>query len=111
MKVNSTNDKKRMVLKGHSVLTDDEEINKRLEELKYLKVSPREEEVNKQLLFRAERLYEELLGDDRIAIERHINVFEDALDSKDKMLIERKREEFKEYMNMVENENNIFIYC
>jgi molecular chaperone HscC len=108
--VNSTKEKTRVVFRGSTLCYDAEEIEKRLEELSYLKISPREEEENKHVLFHAERLYEELLGDDRINIERYINDFEEALDSKDKMNIEHKREELKNFMKMIENENEIFLY-
>ncbi|MBE5935981.1 MAG: molecular chaperone HscC [Lachnospiraceae bacterium] len=110
IKVNSTKEKTRVVFKGNSLCYSQEEIEKRLEELSYLKISPRDEEKNKHILFRAERLYEELLGDDRIKIERYISDLEDALDMKDKLLIERKREELKNFMTLIEEENDIFLY-
>ena len=108
--VNSTKEKTRVVFKGNSECYSQEEIEKRLEELSYLKISPRDEEKNKHVLFRAERLYEELLGEDRLKIERYISELEDALDTKDKGLIERKREDLRHFMSVIEEENDIFLY-
>lgn len=104
IKVNSTNDKKKMILKRDSLDYTDEEIEQRLEALSYLKISPREEEENKQLLFKGESLYEELLGDVRKQIEKHLTKFEEALDSRDAQLIREEREDFKEFLNMIEED-------
>ena len=57
----------------------DEEIQKRMEELAYLKIQPRDYEENRLVLLRAERMYEEALGDRRKKLDRYINAFEAAL--------------------------------
>lgn len=62
----------------------DEEITKRLEELSYLKISPRDQEENKLLLLRGERCYEESTGQKRTIIERCMREFEIALDSRER---------------------------
>lgn len=59
-------------------MTDDE-IQKRMEELSYLKIQPRDLEENRLVLLRAERMYEEALGDRRKELDRYITVFEAAL--------------------------------
>ena len=46
----------------------DEEIEARLKELAYLKIHPRDQEENKLVLLRMERLYEESLGQDRAVL-------------------------------------------
>ena len=76
----------------------DEEIAKRMEELAYLKIPPREQEKNKLLLVRGERLYEENFGDDRMVIEQYIRRFEMALNSQDPVRIDEAREEFREFL-------------
>lgn len=109
VKVNSTNDKKTVVLKRDSTDMSDEEIEERLKSLQYLKISPREEEENKQLLFKGESMYEEMLGDTRLKIEKHLVKFEEALDSRNRDIIEREREEFRDFLNSIEkNEELIF---
>lgn len=109
VKVNSTNDKKKIVLKRDNGDMTDEEIEERLQALSYLKISPREEEENKQLLFKGESLYEETLGDTRANIEKHLARFEDALDSRDKGIIEREREDFRQFLNMIEKNEELIL--
>lgn len=101
IKVNSTKDKKKMILKRDSLDYTDEEIEQRLEALSYLKLSPRDEEQNKQLLFKGESLYEESLGDTRKQIEKHLMKFEEALDTRDPQLIREEREDFKEFLSII----------
>ena len=109
VKVNSTNDKKTIVLKSDSTDMSDEEVEERLKALQYLKISPREEEENKQLLFKGESLYEEMLGDTRLKIEKYLNKFEEALDTRNRDIIEREREEFRDFLNSIEkNEELMF---
>ena len=87
----------------------DEEVEERLKALQYLKISPREEEENKQLLFKGESLYEEMLGDTRLKIEKYLNKFEEALDTRNRDIIEREREEFRDFLNSIEkNEELMF---
>ena len=50
-----------------------------MEELAYLKVQPRDYEENRLVLLRAERMYEESLGDRRKKLDRYITAFEAAL--------------------------------
>ena len=109
VKVNSTNDKKRIVLKRDSTDMSDEEIEERLKSLQYLKISPREEEENKQLLFKGESLYEETLGDTRLKVEKYLVRFEEALDSRNREVIEREREEFREFLNMIEKNEELML--
>src|SRR5690606_38158277 len=76
----STGEKKRAVIQQNSGsnLTD-KEIEARLEELKDIKIHPRDREENRLLLARGERLYEELLGDERRQISILIQQFEQVL--------------------------------
>lgn len=76
----------------------DEEIAARMEELAYLKIPPREQEENKLLLLRGERLYEENLGEDRRVIERALQRFEMALNTQDPARIEAARTDFREFL-------------
>ena len=77
----------------------DEEIQKRMEELSYLKIPPREQEANNYLLMAADNLYEELIGDDRITLEFAIRTFENALESRDDEQIAEAYTELTELMN------------
>ena len=87
----STGKKVRQIIKGQYTEMTDEEIEERFKELSYLKIHPRDQEENKLVLLRCERLYEESLGMDREVIEDHVRKFELALSSQDKRMIEKER--------------------
>ena len=70
--------------------------------LSYLKIHPRDREENKYLLLRGERVYEESIGDDRFFTEAAIRKFQLALDSYDNAGIERAREEFRRFLEHME---------
>ncbi len=103
-RVISTDKKYRKIIKGQYTEMTDEEIEERFKELAYLKVPPREQEANKLILLRAERLYEEALGIDREVLENEVRKFELALGSQDKRIIEKEREKLKEFLDKWENE-------
>lgn len=84
VKVVSTGKVKKQIIKGKYNTMTDEEIKNRLEELSYLKISPRDQEENKLLLLRGERCYEESTGQRRTVIERCMRDFETALDSRER---------------------------
>lgn len=92
----STQEMTRKIIKGEEVQMTDEEIEERFRELSFLKIHPRDQEENKLLLLKCERLYEESLGDKRMAIELELRKFEAALDTRDNGKIETAREELKE---------------
>lgn len=98
VKVISTGQKKRIVLKKDDVQMTDEEIDARFAELAALKIHPREEEENKLLIFQGERLYEECTGDMRRAIDHELNAFEEVLDRQDRQEIEEARAHFREFL-------------
>lgn len=75
----STGSKQKMIIKGEENQMTDEEIRKRMEELAYLKIQPRDYEENRLVLTRAERMYEEALGDRRKKLDLYIIAFETAL--------------------------------
>ena len=82
----------------------EEEIEKRFEELSYLKIPPREEEENKQLIFRAERMYSECLGKIRADIDHMLTEFEMLLDTYDKKKIQEGRKRLKRFLDEIEME-------
>lgn len=75
----STGVKQKLIIKGEENQMTDEEIQKRMEELAYLKIQPRDYEENRLVLTRAERMYEESLGDRRKKLDYYITAFETAL--------------------------------
>lgn len=93
VKVVSTGLMQKMIIKGQDNQMTDEEIKKRMEELAYLKIQPRDYEENRLVLLRAERMYEEALGDRRKKLDRYITAFEAALKKGDHDEIRDTREE------------------
>ncbi|MCI8606675.1 MAG: molecular chaperone HscC [Hungatella sp.] len=102
VKVTSTEQVMKKVFLGRDVDMSQEEIEERLKTLSYLKIHPRDREENKYLLLRGERVYEESLGDDRLFVERAIRKFEQALNTYDQGIIEEAKEEFKKFLEMME---------
>ena len=72
--------RKRMVIVQNPGLMTQREIEKRLRTLSKLKIHPRDREENRVLLARAERFYEEHLGEVRRAIGMEIARFESVMD-------------------------------
>ena len=101
----STGVKKTMVIEKNPGHMSKEEVQERLEELKEIKIHPREKEENKHLIARGERLYEESIGLARTYIAQGISDFEDALDKQDEREISRAYEELKKLLNEIEGEH------
>lgn len=95
VKVISTGEVKKQIIKSQENEMTDEEIQNRMEELAYLKIHPRDQEENKLLLLRCERLYEESTGDKRRQIDVLAREFEEALNTRDRGRIEEGRAELK----------------
>lgn len=95
VKVVSTGKVKKQIIKGRYNTMTDEEIKARMEELSYLKISPRDQEENRLLLLMGEQCYEKSTGETRIRIERCMQAFEAALDSRDEERIAEARGRLK----------------
>jgi molecular chaperone HscC len=104
VKVVSTNLKKRVVIQKNGENISEKEIEERFEELKELKIPPREKEENKLLLSRGERLYEETIGEIRMEIDYHLREFESILDKQEKLEIEKASKELKSFFDEIEGE-------
>ncbi len=102
VKIVSTGEKIKHIVKGQELDMTDEEIAKRMEELSYLKIPPREQEANRLVLAKADRLYEELTGDARVMLEMAVRKFENALDKRDDELTGRALTELNNMMKDLE---------
>ncbi len=80
----------------------EEEAKERMEELQYLKFNPRKDEVNRMLLLRGERLYEESLSEDRELINTALMAFEAAMLKRDEEMIEYTRKELIKVLDKIE---------
>ena len=100
--VRSTGMRRRMVIQNSKNRMSPEEADERLKQLDYLKRDPRDEEPNRLLLLRGERMYEESTSDARQAIDRAVMEFERALKRKDNAEIERARNKLEQFLNDME---------
>ena len=103
MKVVSTGKKKKTIIKGKDNELTYEEMEERMKELSYLKISPREQEENKLLLLQGDRMYEESTGEERIMIGMWLRDFEKKLDTGDRNIIMDARKELKSRLEELEN--------
>ncbi len=102
VEVHSTGVSRKIVVQGGNTKLSDQEVKERFEKLAYLKQNPRDEEANRLLLLRGERLYEESTSTDRTILNDAIMHFERVLARKDRLEIERARKEFSEMMDKIE---------
>lgn len=98
-KVISTGEVRKLVIKGEDNTMTDEEIANRMEELSYLKIQLRDQEENKLVLLRAERMYEESIGDRRKELEYGIRCFEEALRKKERADVDEARKALCEILD------------
>jgi molecular chaperone HscC len=90
------------------VITDPEdvvppdEIERRRSALAALKVHPRDGEANRAALARAERCWQDFLGDKRDYVGQLIAEFQAALDTQDLRIVERARESLAEALDQLE---------
>lgn len=108
VEVAGTGEKKSMIIEGSPGTMSKEEIKQRLEALSHIKIHPRERQENKLLLARAERLYEESLGDVRPLIDRMISDFEAVLAKQDEKEIKKTSKRFKEELDRLEEGVDFF---
>ncbi|MBD5105719.1 MAG: Hsp70 family protein [Lachnospiraceae bacterium] len=94
--------KKEMLICNENCELTIEEAKKRMEELQYLKSTPLEEEVNKLVYARAERMYEECVGEERKRVGAYLEVFEQAISSFDEKKILYAREQLTGLLDSLE---------
>jgi len=102
--VHSSKLRKKLLIQGNTSQLSQEEAEKRMEALQYLKQNPRDEEPNRLILLRGERLYEEAVAENRAAIDRAITEFERALKRQDRAEIERARNKLEKFLNDIEQD-------
>lgn len=100
--VRSSKLRRKILIQGNQSQLSQEEAEKRMEALQYLKQNPRDEEPNRLALLRGERLYEEATGDQRKNIDRAMMEFDRALKNQDRTEIERAREKLETFLDDVE---------
>jgi molecular chaperone HscC len=102
MTVQATGQQHRLVIEENPGVLTPAQIERRLAALASLKVHPREDLVNTTLMARAERLYEESLGERRSYVAQLLAAFEQALASQDGRRIGELRGEIEARLNELE---------
>lgn len=102
----STGKVKKQIIKNQYTEMTDEEIAARMEEISYLKIHPRDQEANKLILLKGERIYEESLGNIRYKIDHELHKFEEALNTRDNFKIEEARKVLEEFLEGFDNPFN-----
>lgn len=98
----STGITKTMVLEKNPGILTEAEVAEKLEALKDLKIHPRDKDENRLLLAKAERLYEENVGDARKILSQEIVNFEMLLDRQDERAIRDYAGKFSELLRDIE---------
>lgn len=106
VKVISTDVTRRVVIEKNPGSMTNEEIEERLKNLSHLKIHPRENNENKLLIARGERLFEENLGETRQRIAMLLSDFEDVLERQNPMEIEESRKKVNEIFDTLDNKGD-----
>jgi molecular chaperone HscC len=102
--VPQTGARRQLVIWDNEAQFDEKAMSARREALASLKVHPRDQEVNRAVVARANRCYEELLGARREELGRHLSQFQAAIDSQDPRAIDAAREEFSRVLDGIDGE-------
>ena len=101
----ATQEKHKMVISDNAGVMTAEQIEQRFAELADLKIHPREQMENRTLISRADRLYEQSLGDVRQYLAAHTANFQAALESQDPSTIRKARHALDDVLRQVESES------
>jgi len=100
--VRSSKVRRKIIIQKNQSALSQEEAEKRMAALQYLKQNPRDEEPNRLILLRGERLYEEAVAENRRAIDNAMMEFERALKRQDRTEIEKARNKLEKFLNEIE---------
>lgn len=98
----STGLKERVVIEQNPGQMTNEEIERHLNSIKNLKIHPRDQQINKRLLERGNRFYEECLGEMRDYVSRLMNHFECILDSQNELQIRKEVAQLTKILDKLE---------
>ena len=102
--VNSTNDTYQKTIFNHSGLLSEKELLLSKEKLSHLKFHPRENELYRVLIARAEKIYESTLGDKRSYIGKILSQFEQVLETQDLKKIDTTSKQFECILDELEQQ-------
>ena len=91
------------VIINKNIKMAEEELRLRREALQKLKISPRDQEINRVVLARGDRLFEENTGEIRQYVSRFMEEFTTALGTQNGRTIQEARERTTELFDIIEN--------
>lgn len=99
----STGVTEQLVIQNNEIHMTEEELEQKLSELNHLKIHPRDQEENRILIARAERLYKEMTGGMREMVEDRMQYFNYLLVKQDEFAIRKWRKQFTIFLNSIES--------
>jgi len=99
-----TGERRELVIMDDETRISPEDLRRRRDALAKLKIHPRDEDVNRALVARAERCYEQSLGEKREFVGKCLSQFLTVLEGQDPRAIEHARKKFGEALDSVEGE-------
>jgi molecular chaperone HscC len=99
-----TGEKRELLIMDDETRISADEVQRRRESLAKLKVHPREDDTNRALIARAERCYEQALGERREHISRWLSQFSEILETQDPRAIEHARTQFTKALDALDGE-------
>lgn len=91
------------VIVNKMIQLSEEEIAARREELQKLKIHPRDQEKNRLMMARGDRLFEESTGEVRMYVSKFMEEFTEALNTQDERLIEQAYGRIGELFDIIEH--------
>jgi molecular chaperone HscC len=98
-------EKHKLVITENAGVMTQEQIAQRLAELADLKIHPRDQIENRTLIARADRLYEELLGDERAYLADQLLAFQAVLEKQDQKAAADARPKLEQLLAHLDNRN------
>ncbi|MDO8439479.1 MAG: Hsp70 family protein, partial [Telluria sp.] len=95
-------EKHKLLITENAGVMSAEEIEKRLAELAELKIHPRERMENRTLVAQADRLYEQLLGQEREYLAQAVATFQSVLERQEPTASRRAREALVQVMKQLD---------
>jgi molecular chaperone HscC len=99
-----TGEKKSLVIEENPGTLTAEEIVARLAKLAAIKVHPREQDRNRATLARANRIFEQSLGELRSMVSAHIAAFEAVIEKQNPGDVDAARKELESFLDQIEND-------
>lgn len=102
LKVGATGENKRVIINNTAANLSAEEIESSFKKLEEIKIHPRENTRNREIISRLERLYEEHIGDMRAYIASVLNEFETILNTQEQSTIDRAQNDVLDILKQID---------